>query len=65
MELEKKSGARGGARAGAGRKTKGEAARTKTMSIVCTETQCNKIKTLAKAENKSISAFCINKILEE
>ena len=38
---------------------------SRTMSIVCTESQCNKIKTLAKAENKSISAFCINKILGE
>ena len=38
---------RGGARAGAGRKTKGDAAKTKTMSIVCTEKQCNKIKALA------------------
>lgn len=56
---------RGGARTGAGRKTKGVSAKTKTMSIVCSETQCNKIKTLAKAENKSISAFCINKILGE
>lgn len=61
----KNSASRGGARAGAGRKTKGEAAKTKTMSIVCTEKQCNKIKTLAKKENKSISAFCINKILGE
>ena len=56
---------RGGVREGAGRKTKGDAAKIKTMSIVCTEKQCNKIKTLAKKENKSISAFCINKILGE
>lgn len=56
---------KGGARVGAGRKTKGDAARTKTMSIVCTETQHTKIKDLAKAENKSVSAFCINKILGE
>lgn len=56
---------KGGARAGAGRKAKGDAARTKTMSIVCTETQHAKIKNLAKAENKSVSAFCINKILGE
>lgn len=61
----KNNASRGGARAGAGRKAKGDAAKTKTMSIVCTETQCNKIKTLAKKENKSISAFCINKILGE
>lgn len=64
MEV-KNNANRGGARAGAGRKTKGEAAKTKTMSIVCTEKQCNKIKTLAKSENKSVSAFCINKILGE
>lgn len=38
---------KGGARAGAGRKAKGDAARTKTMSIVCTETQHAKIKDLA------------------
>lgn len=64
MEV-KNNANRGGARVGAGRKTKGEAAKTKTMSIVCTEKQCNKIKTLAKKENKSVSAFCINKILGE
>ena len=56
---------RGGAREGAGRKAMGQNAKTKTMCIVCTESQCNKIKDLAKAENKSISAFCINKILGE
>ena len=56
---------KGGARAGAGRKTKGDAARIKTMSIVCTEIQHARIKDLAKAENKSVSAFCINKILGE
>lgn len=65
MEVDKNANSRGGARAGAGRKTKGDAAKTKTMCIVCTESQCNKIKTLAKSENKSISAFCINKILGE
>lgn len=64
MEIDK-SANRGGARTGAGRKAKGDAAKTKTMSIVCTESQCNKIKSLAKAENKSVSAFCINKILGE
>lgn len=64
MEV-KNNANRGGARAGAGRKTKGDEAKTKTMSIVCTEKQCNKIKTLAKSENKSVSAFCINKILGE
>ena len=63
MNAEKKH--KGGAREGAGRKTKGDAARTKTMCIVCTELQSEKIKTMAKAENKSISAFCINKILGE
>ena len=64
MDIDKNT-SRGGMRAGAGRKTKGTAAKTKTMSIVCTEKQCNKIKTLAKNENKSVSAFCINKILGE
>ena len=64
MDVEKNT-SRGGVRAGAGRKAKGTAAKTKTMSIVCTEKQCNKIKTLAKKENKSVSAFCINKILGE
>lgn len=64
MESEQNT-TRGGARAGAGRKTKGRAAKTKTMSIVCTETQCNTIKSRAKAENKSVSAYCINKILGE
>lgn len=56
---------KGGSREGAGRKSKGGAAKTKTMSIVCSESQHNKIKELAKAENKSVSAFCINKILGE
>lgn len=56
---------KGGSREGAGRKSKGETAKTKTMSIVCSESQHNKIKELAKAENKSVSAFCINKILGE
>lgn len=64
MEIEK-SASRGGARVGAGRKAKGQAAKTKTMCIVCTESQRNKIKSLAKADNKSVSAFCINKILGE
>jgi hypothetical protein len=64
MEIDKNAN-RGGARAGAGRKAKGQAAKTKTMCIVCTESQCNKIKSLAKADQKSVSAYCINKILGE
>ncbi len=52
-------------RKGAGRKSKGSEAHTKTICIVCTESQRNKIKNLAQAENKSVSAFCINKILGE
>ena len=63
--MDKKNANRGGARAGAGRKAIGVAAKNKTMSIVCTEHQYIRIKTLAKADNKSISAFCINKILGE
>ena len=63
MDAEKS--VRGGARIGAGRKAKGAAAKNKTMCIVCTESQCTQIKNMAKAENKSISAFCINKILGE
>ena len=48
-------GNRGGARPGAGRKSKDQDAKIKTMSIVCSESQHNKIKELAKAENKSVS----------
>ena len=49
---------------GGGRKAQGEEPRTCTMSIVCTQSEKAKIKELAEKENKTISAYCIEKILK-
>ena len=49
---------------GGGRKATGEEPRTCTMSIVCTQSEKAKIKELAEKENKTISAYCIEKILK-
>lgn len=49
---------------GGGRKAQGEESRTCTMSIVCTPSEKTKIKELAEKANKTISAFCIEKILK-
>lgn len=48
---------------GGGRKAKGDEPRTCTMSIVCTQSEKEKIKELAKEADKKISTFCIEKIL--
>jgi hypothetical protein len=48
---------------GGGRKAKGSEPRTCTMSIVCTQSEKEKIKELAKEADKKISTFCIEKIL--
>ena len=44
---------------GGGRKPKGEESRTCTMSIVCTASEKEKIKQLAKDNNLSISGFIL------
>ena len=49
---------------GGGRKAQGEEPRTCTMSIVFTQSEKAKIKELAEKENKTISAYCIEKILK-
>lgn len=48
---------------GGGRKPKGEESRTCTMSIVCTASEKEKIKQLAKNSGLSISGFILQKIL--
>ena len=44
---------------GGGRKPKGEESRTCTMSIVCTASEKEKIKQLAKENGLSISGFVL------
>lgn len=48
---------------GGGRKPKGEESKNCTMSIVCTASEKERIKELAKNDGKNISSFCIKKIL--
>lgn len=49
---------------GGGRKPKGEESKTCTMSIVCTSSEKAKIKELAEKANKTISAYCVERILK-
>ena len=48
---------------GGGRKPKGEESRTCTMSIVCTASEKEKIKQLAKESGQTISGYILQKIL--
>lgn len=48
---------------GGGRKAKGDEPRTCTMSIVCTSSEKEKIKSDAKFYGLSISEYCTKKLL--
>ena len=48
---------------GGGRKPKGKESRTTTMSIVCTASEKEKIKQLAKESGQTISGYILQKIL--
>lgn len=50
---------------GGGRKAKGEEPRTSTLSIVCTASEKEKIKSLAASSGLSVSEYCTKKILEK
>lgn len=50
---------------GGGRKAKGNEPRTCTMSIVCTESEKEKIKQDAKDNKLSISEYCTKKLLNK
>jgi hypothetical protein len=62
--MEKKKKYTGYGYHGGGRKSKGSEPKTCTMSIVCTASEKEKIKELAEKTNKTISAYCIEKILK-
>ena len=48
---------------GGGRKAKGSEPRTCTLSIVCTESEKNRIKKDAQSSGLSISEYCTQKLL--
>lgn len=64
MESQEKKG-RGGARPGAGRKSKGENAKRKTISISGTPAEIDELKQKAAEAGKTTSRFLIELALEK
>lgn len=62
---EEKKRNRGGAREGAGRPSKGAAAKTATLAFVCTEAQKQALKAAAKALGISQSEYICSRLFSE